>query len=69
MPRILEVIGAGGFDLYGLHLIPSCAERWTLNVDLGGCWSPSEMEALERELQRLAGIIQVIHPASVAHAA
>jgi len=67
MPRILGVIDERGFALRGLHLIPSCAERWTLHVDLDGWSARPQLEALEAELQRLGDIIAVIHNAH-AHA-
>lgn len=68
VPQILEVIGEGGFDLYGLHLIPSCSERWTLNVDLGRRSRP-ELEWLANEIRRIDGIIDVIHHACTPSAA
>jgi hypothetical protein len=63
VPHILETIGERGFDLYGLHLIPSCEERWTLNVDIGGWWTRGELEPLATELKTRSGIIDVIHHA------
>lgn len=66
MPRILGVIDERGFALRGLHLIPSCAERWTLHIDLEGWTARPQLVALEQELQRLGDIIDVIHNASPA---
>jgi hypothetical protein len=59
MPRILEAIGTAGLDLYGLHLIPSAPDRWTLHLDLGA----AELDGLERELRGYGEVIEVIHRA------
>jgi hypothetical protein len=59
VPRILQAIGSAGLDLYGMHLIPSCAERWTLHVDLGN----AEPERVASELCSLGEVIEVIHKA------
>lgn len=62
-PLILQSIDTLGYDLCGLHLVPSCPERWTLMVDLG--WiGREEVEQVERTLERIAGVICVIHLAS-----
>ena len=66
MARILGVIDHEGFALHGLHLIPSCPDRWTLHVDLGGVPARPQLEALETELQQLGEIIAVIHSAGPA---
>jgi acetolactate synthase regulatory subunit len=68
MPRILGVIDERGFALRGLHLIPSCAERWTLHVDVDGPTARPQLVALKEELQRVGDIIAVIHNASPARA-
>jgi hypothetical protein len=57
MPRILQAIGTAGLDLYGLHLIPSAPDRWTLHLDLGA----ADLDGLERELRSYGEIIEVIH--------
>jgi hypothetical protein len=62
-PMILQAIDTLGYDLCGLHLVPSCPERWTLMIDLG--WiGREEVEQVERTLDRIAGVICVIHLAS-----
>ena len=68
VPHILRIIDDEGYDLCGLHLIPSCEERWTLMVDLGCAgWAP--LSRLQHQLQRVDDVIEVIHKTPVAKAA
>jgi hypothetical protein len=69
VPRILDMIGEEGFDLHGLHLIPSCPDRWTLMVDIGGRPAAPELQTLERQLKAYSAVIDVIHNAGAPTAA
>jgi hypothetical protein len=60
VPRILRIISSEGYDLYGLHLVPSCAERATLMIDLGRLgWV--QLAALEARIGTLDGVLAIIH--------
>lgn len=59
--RILQLIETSGMPMCGLRLIPSCTERWTLKIDLGGCRSRDLLFALEEQLRDLKPTIDVIH--------
>jgi hypothetical protein len=62
VPHILRIIAHEGFDLCGLHLVPSCAERATLMLDCG--WIEWErLKALETKLCAISDVIAVIHTA------
>ena len=62
MPRILGTIEGAGFPLCGLHLVPSCADRATLMIDLGRL-DRAQLAALETKLEAIGGVIAVIHTA------
>jgi hypothetical protein len=60
VPRILRIVSGEGYDLYGLHLVPSCAERATLMIDIGRLgWV--QLAALEARISGLDGVLAMIH--------
>ncbi|WP_332812500.1 hypothetical protein [Sphingomonas sp.] len=60
VPRILRIVSGEGYDLYGLHLVPSCAERATLMIDIGRLgWV--QLAALEARIGGLDGVLAIIH--------
>ena len=60
VPRILRIISGEGYDLYGLHLVPSCAERATLMIDIGRLgWV--QLAALEARIGAIDGVLAIIH--------
>ena len=61
VPQILRIIDNEGYDLCGLHLIPSCDERWTLMIDVG-CGESAPLSELGRRLRQVEDVIEVIHP-------
>lgn len=68
VPHILRIIDNEGYDLCGLHLIPSCDERWTLMIDIG-CGACAPLSELGRQLRQLDDVIEVIHPKPAREAA
>jgi len=60
VPRILRIVSGEGYDLYGLHLVPSCAERATLMIDIGRLgWV--QLAALEARIGAVDGVLAMIH--------
>ena len=68
VPHILRTIDNEGYDLCGLHLIPSCDERWTLMVDVG-CADCAPLSDLGQRLRQIEDVIEVLHPTSAPAAA